>query len=139
MITALVSGGFDPLHIGHVRMIQEAGRMSDWLVVVLNNDNWLKAKKGYCFMDELDRFEILESLRDVDEVILSDHAENPQDMSICSILRDVKPSFFVNGGDRYSENIPEYQVCEELGIHMVFNAGGGKIRSSSDLVKNYAH
>lgn len=132
----MVSGGFDPVHIGHVRMFDEAKKLGDELVVVLNNDNWLRFKKGFAFMHEEDRKEIIESFRSVDRVVITNHEENTTDISVCRELEMVRPHIFVNGGDRKSDNIPEYRLCEELGIRMIFNMGqGGKIRSSSDLVK----
>ncbi|KKL27629.1 hypothetical protein LCGC14_2383250, partial [marine sediment metagenome] len=72
-IVVTVSGGFDPLHIGHVRMFQEARKLGDRLVVILNNDNWLQKKKGRTFMSEQERKEILEALACVDEVVITDH------------------------------------------------------------------
>ncbi|MDP3996227.1 MAG: adenylyltransferase/cytidyltransferase family protein, partial [bacterium] len=99
-IVVAVSGGFDPVHIGHVRMFEEAKALGDKLVVILNNDNWLKIKKGYCFMNEKDRKEIIESFRAVDGVVITKHRRNPQDMSVCEALKTVRPDVFANGGDR---------------------------------------
>ncbi|MDB5204376.1 MAG: symbB [Candidatus Taylorbacteria bacterium] len=130
-----VSGGFDPIHIGHIRMFEEARRLGDKLVVILNNDNWLQKKKGYVFMDEKERKEILLSLRSVDEVVITKHKKNTTDMSVCDALRAVKPDIFANGGDRTKKNIPEIPVCKEIGSKMVFSVGkGGKVQSSSWLV-----
>lgn len=134
MKTVAVSGGFDPVHIGHIRMFDEGRKLGDRLVVILNNDNWLKQKKGYSFMREDERKAILEHLRPVDEVLLTSHEPRPKDMSVCEELRKLRPDIFANGGDRKSGNIPEYGLCEELGIRMVFNVGGGKVQSSSQLV-----
>lgn len=135
MIVA-VSGGFDPLHAGHVRLINEAKKLGTYLAVILNNDNWLKAKKGYVFMNQKDRKEILLSLESVDEVIMTRHKEATKDMSVCKELEVLNPDIFANGGDRKKGNIPEYELCKSKNIKMVFNVGkGGKIRSSSDLVK----
>ena len=130
-----VSGGFDPVHIGHLKMFREARALGDRLVVILNNDNWLKAKKGYNFMDEDERAEIISEMRCVDDVIISGHEEGCTDMSVCEALEDLRPDIFANGGDRKADNIPEYELCEKLGIKMVFNVGGEKARSSSEMVE----
>ncbi|MFA6257724.1 MAG: adenylyltransferase/cytidyltransferase family protein [Candidatus Paceibacterota bacterium] len=134
----MVSGGFDPVHIGHVRMFNEAKKLGDELVVLVNNDNWLNFKKGYAFMPEQERKEIIESVGSVDRVVITEHSKNTKDISICEELRKIKPHIFANGGDRKPDGdpVPEVSVCEELGIEMVYNIGhGGKVRSSSDLVK----
>jgi len=133
-----VSGGFDPIHIGHVRLFKEAKKLGDKLYVILNNDNWLKKKKGKAFMAENERKEILLNLESVDEVILTNHPENPADMSVCEELKILKPYIFANGGDRKADNIPEYNLCEKSGIEMIFNVGGEKVRSSSELLGDYA-
>ncbi len=138
-----VSGGFDPLHIGHIRMFQEAKKLGDKLIVILNNDNWFRVKGKPVFMSHDERKEIIEALECVDEVILSEHEENTKDISICRELLKIKPHIFANGGDRKPEDddLPssEYKVCKKLGIKMVFNVGhGGKIRSSSKLLKEYS-
>lgn len=131
-----VSGGFDPVHIGHVRMFQAAKKLGDKLVVILNNDNWLKKKKGYCFMHEKERQEIIEAFSVVDQVVISKHAKNSQDMSVCAELKKIKPDIFANGGDRKLDNIPEVAVCKKINCQLVFNVGrGGKVQSSSWLIK----
>ena len=138
-IVVAVSGGFDPAHIGHVRLFQKAKKLGDKLVVILNNDNWLLAKKGYVFKPQNERQEILEALACVDEVVLTKHPKNPKDMSVCRELLKIKPQIFANGGDRYPKNIPgpEVKICRKIGCQMIYNVGrGGKIQSSSWLVKN---
>lgn len=135
MKTVVVSGGFDPLHVGHVRMINEAKKLGDKLIVIINNDNWLRKKKNYNFMKEEDRLEIIKNLKSVDEAILTGHEPNCEDISVCKEIEKIKPDIFANGGDRKADNIPEYRLCEKLGIEMVFNVGGEKIRSSSEMVE----
>lgn len=131
-----VSGGFDPIHIGHVRYIQEAAKLGDELVVIINNDHWLRAKKGYAFMPQRERKEVIESIRGVSRVVLTKHRPGDTDRSVCKTLRLLRPHVFANGGDRNGGNIPEYALCEELGIEMAFNVGrGGKVQSSSWLVE----
>lgn len=133
MKIVLVSGGFDPLHVGHVRLIQEASKYGRvW--VALNSDEWLIRKKGYAFMSWEQRKEILLALSSVSEVVSVDDTDG----SVCSAITELKPNCFVNGGDRISDNIPEYKLCRELDIEMIFNAGGGKIESSSKLVGRVA-
>jgi len=147
MITVCVSGGFDPIHIGHVEMMKEAKELGDRLVVIINNDNWLKKKKGFVFMDEQERKAIVEAIKYVDEVVITDHPENPEGagaMSVSSTLEKIHPDIFANGGDRDEKNAQDpnsslyhdIKTCEWLGIKMVFNVGkSGKIQSSSELVK----
>jgi len=137
-VVVVVSGGFDPPHVGHVRMFKEAKALGDELVVILNNDNWLKKKKGFIFMPEREREELLRSVKWVDRVVLTKHEPNPDDMSVNHILLEIKPDIFANGGDRNKSNIPEAPVCEAIGCKMVFNVGeGGKVQSSSWLLENY--
>jgi D-beta-D-heptose 7-phosphate kinase/D-beta-D-heptose 1-phosphate adenosyltransferase len=141
-IIVAVSGGFDPTHIGHVRMFEEAKKLGDELVVILNNDNWLKKKKGYVFMPQEERAEIIKGFRAVDRVVLTSHKPGTNDMSVCAELKKIKPHIFANGGDRKPGNIPEVDVCRKINCKMVFNVGkGGKVQSSSWLVnriKNFS-
>ena len=90
-IIVAVSGGFDPIHIGHVRLFNDAKKLGDELVVILNNDNWLKQKKGFVLMPENERKEIIESLKPVDRVIVSGHSVNFKDRSVCAELLSLKP------------------------------------------------
>jgi D-beta-D-heptose 7-phosphate kinase/D-beta-D-heptose 1-phosphate adenosyltransferase len=132
-----VSGGFDPIHIGHVRMFSEAKKLGDRLVVILNNDHWLRDKKGAEFMPENERKEIIEAIKGVDEVVLTRHVPGDPDRSVCHILYEIKPHIFANGGDRKPDGdpVPEVTLCKELGIEMVYNVGhGGKVQSSSWLI-----
>lgn len=137
-IIVAVSGGMDPLHAGHVRLFQEAKKLGDKLVVILNNDNWLKKKKGYVFMQENERKEVIAALAAVDQIVLTGHKPNSKDMSVCTELKKIKPHIFANGGDRTISNIPEVAVCREMGCKIVFNIGrGGKIQSSSKLLNDF--
>jgi cytidyltransferase-like protein len=140
-VVVAISGGFDPIHIGHVRMIKEAKALGDELVVILNNDNWLTDKKGAPFMPEAERKEIIEAIVGVDRVVLTSHAPGDLDRSVCRTLREIKPDIFANGGDRHPDGdpVPEVDLCKELGIEMVYNVGaGGKVQSSSWLIKKAA-
>jgi len=137
MKVVAVSGGFDPVHIGHINLLREAKSLGDKLVVILNNDNWLRFKKGFVFMPEGERAEILKATQYVDEVIITEHKENTKDISICRELEKLKPDIFANGGDRKPDGdpVPEVELCERLGIKLVYNVGGGKVQSSSELAK----
>jgi D-beta-D-heptose 7-phosphate kinase/D-beta-D-heptose 1-phosphate adenosyltransferase len=134
-----VSGGFDPIHIGHIRLFKEAKKLVDKLTVILNNDNWLEKKKGRVFMPQEERKEIIEALECVDDVIITAHGKNPEDMSVCRELKEILPDIFANGGDRKKDNVPEVELCKQLGIEMAWNVGGEKIRSSSELIKKYEY
>lgn len=130
-----VSGGFDPVHIGHVRMFEAARKLGDRLTVIVNNDNWLRKKKGHVFMPEAERVEIIRAFRSVDEVMLTNHAPDDADMSVCRKLALLRPAVFANGGDRTDANTPEQILCEQLGIETAYNVGdGGKVQSSSWMI-----
>lgn len=127
----VVSGGFDPIHIGHIRLFKKAKKLGDKLIVVLQPDSYLKKKKGFIFMTYKERKEIIENIVCVDEVIKC----IDRDMTTCKTLEKIKPDVFANGGDRNFETVPETDVCKKLGIKTVFNVGGGKIQSSSKMIK----
>lgn len=127
--TVAVSGGFDPIHVGHIRMIREAAEHGD-VIVIANSDEWLLRKKGYVFMPWKERAEIIQSIKGVTAVF---QADDDDDTVTESLLR-LKPDIFANGGDRKQQNTPEMKVCDDIGIEMLWNVGGGKIQSSSELV-----
>jgi len=129
--TIMVSGGFDPVHIGHIRMIQEAAQYAN-VVVVANSDAWLMRKKGYVFMPFEEREEILRAIKGVTRV----ESVDDSDGTVCEALKRIKPTYFANGGDRTRKNTPEMEVCKKLGITMLWEMGGSdKAQSSSDLVE----
>lgn len=130
--TVAVSGGFDPPHSGHIRMIQEASQFGE-VIVILNSDDWLMRKKGYVFMTWAERAEILSNIKGVCKVVAVDDTDG----TVCEALRREKPTYFANGGDRTDKNTPEMKICSDHGITMIWGIGGGKIQSSSDLVANY--
>ena len=127
--TIVISGGLDPIHVGHVNMIQAAANLGD-VIVVLNSDDWLKRKKGYVFMPFKERKYLLEQLKGVTEV----SAVDDSDGTVCEALKRLKPDMFGNGGDRTSKNTPEGDVCNKLNIEMIWNLGGKKTQRSSGLV-----
>lgn len=138
-IVVAVSGGFDPLHRGHVRYLEAAKKLGDELVVILNNDHWLEKKKGHAFMSERERKEVIEALRAVDRVVLTAHKKGDSDRSVCRELKKLRPDIFANGGDRTAKNIPEAPVCKAMGCRMVFDVGdGGKIQSSTWLLEKHS-
>ncbi|OGG80052.1 hypothetical protein A3A39_03095 [Candidatus Kaiserbacteria bacterium RIFCSPLOWO2_01_FULL_54_13] len=135
-LSVAVSGGFDPLHIGHARLFRAARKLGDKLVVILNNDNWLRAKKGFVFMPQKERAELIRTLPFVDTVVLTKHRRDDPDRSVCRVLEKIRPAIFANGGDRFAKNTPEVALCKRLGIKMIFNVGrGGKVQSSSWMIE----
>tara|TARA_R110000796_G_scaffold223298_1_gene339555 strand:- start:45 stop:533 length:489 start_codon:yes stop_codon:yes gene_type:complete len=129
--TVMVSGGFDPVHAGHIRMIRHAAQYGN-VIIVANSDSWLFRKKGFVFMEWERRVEILNAIKGV---ILVDSV-NDTDGTVCEAIRRLKPTYFANGGDRGKTNTPEQSVCEEIGVELLWGVGGEeKIDSSSDLAK----
>lgn len=124
-----ISGGCDPIHVGHVRMIQQAAEYGD-VIVILNSDEWLMRKKGFVFMAWEERAEIISAIKGVTKVVYVDDSDG----TVCEALLRIKPHFFANGGDRTDINTPEKQICVDNDITMIWGIGGGKIQSSSDLV-----
>jgi cytidyltransferase-like protein len=128
----LVSGGFDPPHVGHIRMFKEA---SEWgqVIVAINSDEWLMRKKGYVFMPWEERAELIGAFASVEIVSSFDDSDN----TACDAIRKFRPDAFANGGDRKKDNTPEMELCDELGIQMLWGIGGkDKPQSSSWLVNN---
>jgi D-beta-D-heptose 7-phosphate kinase/D-beta-D-heptose 1-phosphate adenosyltransferase len=129
-----ISGGADPVHLGHVRMINDAAKYGN-VVFILNSDDWLRRKKGYVFMPFEERAEILEAFKNVHKVISVDDSDG----TVCEAIKEIKPDYFGNGGDRTSKNTPERALCEGLNIELVWGLGGEKIQSSSELVDSVTH
>lgn len=135
----IVSGYFNPLHGGHLDMIEEARSMGDYLIVVVNNDRQQVLKKGKIILDEMNRSRLVSALRAVDEVVLSVDTDPP----VIKTLREIALKYpddeliFANGGDRngYRE-VPETQVCTDLDIEMVFGVGSTAVvkRDSSTRI-----
>ncbi len=126
----MVSGGFDPVHVGHIRMIQDAARWGT-VIVAINSDEWLMRKKGYVFMPWKQRAEIIGNIKGVSIVTTVDDTDG----TVCDAIQRHQPHAFANGGDRKKNNTPEMNLCNELGVQLLWNVGGGdKPQSSSWLV-----
>ena len=106
--TVMVSGGFDPVHARHIRMIRHAAQYGD-VIVIANSDNWLYRKKGFVFMEWDRRVEILNAIKGV---ILVDSVDDT-DGTVCEAIARHKPTYFANGGDRGKGNTPEMSVCKD--------------------------
>ena len=122
----LVSGAFDPLHIGHIQLLKEASNHGD-LIVALNSDEWILRKRGYLFMSFKHREILLQDLSFISKVIGFDDLDG----TVCSALEMVKPDFFGNGGTRSTSSTPkkEMETCDRLGIVPVWNLGESAIDS----------
>ena len=122
------SGYFILLHQGHIELFEKASKIGK-LIVIVNNDKQQILKYGKVIVPLEERMKIIKAIRYVDKVI----ACIDDDRSVCKTLKKLKPDIFANGGDRTHDNIPEYKMCEDLGIKMIFNIGK-KIQSSSNLI-----
>jgi cytidyltransferase-like protein len=137
MKRVIVSGFFNPLHGGHLDMIEAAAKMGDHLIVSVNNDVQQVLKKGKVILDQDNRMRLIRALRDVDEVILTID-QDPSQIETLKFIADKYPDdelVFANGGDRDSEKaIPEGAICHERGIELVFGVGGTEKADSSTRI-----
>ena len=141
MRTVIISGYFNPIHTGHLDYIEEAARLGDQLVVIVNNDKQVKVKGSVPFMNERDRLRLVRALKEVDAAVLSIDT----DSTVLKTLRREWERYstdyfheaviFANGGDREAGNTPEEQFCNQVGIRTAYNVGGHKTQSSSTLIK----
>jgi cytidyltransferase-like protein len=129
MITIAASGYFDPIHSGHIEYLRLAKNLGNKLVVILNNQEQCVLKKGKPFMPLKDKINILEELKCVDRVLVS----IDEDLTVIKSLEALEPDIFAKGGDRYSYEIPELDICKKLNIEIVDGIGEKK-QSSSDLI-----
>lgn len=125
----VASGYFDPIHIGHIEYLKLAKQLGGELIVIVNNDKQALLKKGFSFMNEKERMEVVKNIKYVDDVFLS----IDDDKTVCKSLEKLKPDIFAKGGDRNSSNIPEMEVCKKYNIKLI-DGLGEKIQSSSNLI-----
>tara|TARA_R100001082_G_scaffold109810_1_gene87896 strand:+ start:178 stop:618 length:441 start_codon:yes stop_codon:yes gene_type:complete len=142
MRIGIVSGYFNPIHTGHLDYIEGAKKNCDLLYVVVNNDDQVAYKGSTKFMDEDSRVRIVGSLRCVDRAILSIDDNPTVVKSIAKIYNENRDDpfidgfYFMNGGDRGGNNTPEANFCEKNGIGLIYNVGGKKTESSSNLIES---
>lgn len=142
MKIVIISGFFNPLHGGHIDLIEAAAKMGDKLIVIVNNDIQQRTKKGTVILTEQNRARLLRALRDVDEVVIAIDKEDPQYpvTDTLSMIADMYPEdelIFCNGGDRVDPNAipgPEAAMCKKRGIRMVFGVGGSEKADSSTRI-----
>jgi cytidyltransferase-like protein len=131
----VASGGFDPMHPGHASNLIEAKKLGDTLVVLVNGDGFLRAKKGKPFQDLKTRCQIVSFVRGVDFVVPFEVENDP---TVIQALRQLKPNVFAKGGDRSAPDlVPEWAVCQELAIEIAFGVGASKEWSSSDFLREW--
>lgn len=135
----LVTGGFDPIHSGHIAYLNAAKKLSNYLIVGINSDAWLLDKKGYYFMSFKERKAIIENLKMVDKTIDFDDSNGSANDAIKRSMNISKKIIFANGGDRKSSNIPELSFFKNNeSVKFVFGVGGeSKINSSSTITKDF--
>ena len=141
MRVVVISGFFNPLHIGHIDYISAARNLGDFLIVIVNSDDQVKIKGSVPFMNQDDRLRIIRNIKGVDRAVIA----IDEDGSVCKTIREefkrlqndrfFEEMVFANGGDRKEGGVPEDVLEEELGVRMIYNAGGDKVQSSSNLIK----
>ena len=135
----IVTGGFDPIHSGHIEYLKSAKKIGDLLIVGVNSDAWLERKKGRAFMPSTERIQIIKNLKMVDETVLFDDRDGSAKEAIknARLLHPDAKLIFANGGDRTKENIPEMDIQDD-NLEFVFGVGGeDKKNSSSWILEDY--
>jgi cytidyltransferase-like protein len=135
----LTSGGYDPLHPGHISYLLDAAGVNPGILMVhlavVNGDAFLKEKKGRSFMPLADRCKIVSAIKGVKAVLAY---EVEDEMTVSPVIEALKPGFFAKGGDRTSKlNIPEWAICEKVGTELVTGVGNKKEWASSDYLKRW--
>ena len=138
MKIVLITGGFDPIHSGHIEYINAASQLGDLLIIGLNSDLWLTRKKGQAFMPFNERLSILKSIKKVHEVITFDDNDGSSKDAIKSLRKHYPHAslIFANGGDRTKNNIPELEIDDPM-VEFVFGVGGNKTNSSSTILSDW--
>ena len=141
MKLSIVSGGFDPVHVGHIDCFEKARAMADDLFVIVNSDGFLIRKKGKAFMPEDERRTVIEALKPVTQTIKCVDLDDTVCRTLWQIYEDYKDKYdkimFCNGGDRvFDGEKPEHKMCLDLGIDPIYGLGE-KTQSSSSLIKKY--
>jgi len=133
----LVSGGFDPVHSGHIKLIKGASSYGD-VVVLLNSDNWLKEKKGKEFLNFNERQIIMNSIKNVIDVISFDDTDKTciDGINKAIIKYSNKEIIFANGGDRNNSTTPELNFCSKNNIKTIWGIGGNEKSNSSSWILN---
>ena len=135
----IASGYFNPVHEGHIEYLIQSKRYGDKLIVIINNDIQIEMKGSKEFMNQAQRKYIVENLKPVDYAIIASDDNRLVSNTVETIYNTYKHEYqrfvFTNGGDQTAETIGEKEICEKLGIEMVFGLGE-KIQSSSWLLKN---
>lgn len=132
----IVSGYFNPLHKGHLELFRKAKQSADKLWVIVNSDLQRELKGSKEFMDELERKEIVQSIRYVDYALISQDKDKTQCKTLetfAEMFGEMYELYFANGGDQNNDTIPEREVCERVGIKLI-DGLGDKIQSSSWLL-----
>ena len=134
----ICSGYANPLHSGHIQYLEEASRLGDRLVMIVNSDRQVEIKGSTPFMDQEERLKIVQALRCVDLAVVSKSKDGTvcSDLTLIRLLKNEEDTLvFAKGGDRIKGNVPEEEICEKLGIEIVYGVGGEKTTSSSQLLE----